>query len=287
MQDGKTPQAPLSYGPTGGDVPGDDVACSPLLSQFCHVKVCGLTHPDDIRLAQALGAGSLGVIHVPGTPRHVGLVEWLTLIQTLEQLPSPPRLTLVVQLPQERPQLADWADQVKQLVALGGNLVEAVQWHSFYDHHRRLGFSTLRSALAGLLTFFPDPFPPPILTFPYGHAGCPVSDEDWTWALAHSGVLGVKALLLDLPKTRVHPEYPKVDPGQDLDRLMSLAHQMGDHVPVWLAGGLTPENVLQRLRQFRPQGVDVASGVEATPGRKDEMQCRAFFDAVTQYCRNA
>ncbi|MFW6127363.1 MAG: phosphoribosylanthranilate isomerase [Thermodesulfobacteriota bacterium] len=50
--------------------------------------------------------------------------------------------------------------------------------------------------------------------------------------------------------------------------------------PVILAGGLTAANVAQAIKIAQPAGVDVASGVEAAPGKKDQERLREFFEAV-------
>jgi phosphoribosylanthranilate isomerase len=51
-------------------------------------------------------------------------------------------------------------------------------------------------------------------------------------------------------------------------------------IPLLLAGGLTPENVSEAVALVRPKGVDVASGVEAEPGRKDASLVRRFIDSA-------
>jgi phosphoribosylanthranilate isomerase len=51
-------------------------------------------------------------------------------------------------------------------------------------------------------------------------------------------------------------------------------------IPALLSGGLTSENVADGIAAVRPYGVDVASGVEASPGIKDPAKLEAFFAAV-------
>jgi phosphoribosylanthranilate isomerase len=63
----------------------------------------------------------------------------------------------------------------------------------------------------------------------------------------------------------------------------SLARGVRERVGfLMLAGGLTPDNVGKALSAVRPDAVDVSSGVESAPGRKDPVKVRAFLDAVAR-----
>jgi phosphoribosylanthranilate isomerase len=66
--------------------------------------------------------------------------------------------------------------------------------------------------------------------------------------------------------------------GQSFD--WDLVAKRRSKVPMILAGGLTAENVAGALELVTPYAVDVVSGVEAEPGRKDHAKVEAFLEAV-------
>jgi phosphoribosylanthranilate isomerase len=86
---------------------------------------------------------------------------------------------------------------------------------------------------------------------------------------------------------RYHTDYHLLDSsvrglrggsGQTWD--WELAAQRRSDVPVILSGGLTPENVADGIAAVRPYAVDVASGVEASPGVRDPAKAEAFVRAA-------
>jgi phosphoribosylanthranilate isomerase len=66
--------------------------------------------------------------------------------------------------------------------------------------------------------------------------------------------------------------------GQTVD--WGLAQEVAQSMPVVLAGGLTPVNVAEAITRVRPYGVDVSSGVELSPGKKDHNKVKAFIEAA-------
>lgn len=64
--------------------------------------------------------------------------------------------------------------------------------------------------------------------------------------------------------------------GQTTD--WTAAASLAKHLPLLLAGGLTPNNIAKAIQQVKPWGVDTASGVETSPGRKDIDKMLAFVN---------
>jgi phosphoribosylanthranilate isomerase len=107
------------------------------------------------------------------------------------------------------------------------------------------------------------------------------------------GVMSMKAFRVrDAESLKLLPAYPTdawlldaFTPGQlggtgeRFDWELAVeAQEFGR--PIFLAGGLTPENVGEAVRRVRPFGVDVSSGVESAPGQKDAAKVRAFIAAA-------
>lgn len=89
----------------------------------------------------------------------------------------------------------------------------------------------------------------------------------------YKGRAGVRGFVID-----AYSESAYGGTGQTTD--WSLAAEAAKTASILLAGGLTPENVGEAIIKVRPYGVDVSSGVEGAPGKKDHAKVKAFIQAV-------
>jgi len=112
---------------------------------------------------------------------------------------------------------------------------------------------------------------------------------------AQFGLMSIKAFrvsdessLLDLPRYGtdawlLDAYTPGVQGGTGQRFDWDLAVKARDQgKPIFLAGGLTPENVAEAVTKVRPFAVDVSSGVEQSPGKKDPAKVQAFINNVRQ-----
>lgn len=101
-----------------------------------------------------------------------------------------------------------------------------------------------------------------------------LKDRGTFLALAeYQGRANVRAFVLDAFSDQAYGGT-----GQTVD--WTLAAEAARASRVLLAGGLTPDNVAEAIRQVRPYGVDVSSGVEVRPGKKDHVKVRTFIEAA-------
>jgi phosphoribosylanthranilate isomerase len=114
-----------------------------------------------------------------------------------------------------------------------------------------------------------EEIPRPVFAVVHCDAGAPL-DVPATPALERC-----RAVLFDTA-------VPSMDGGSGRAFDWSLLAGRPWPIPFFVAGGLTPENVGRAVERLRPAGVDVASGVEASPGVKDPERMRRFFRAVRE-----
>lgn len=208
------------------------------------IKICGVTTPDDARAAVEAGADALGLNFFPQSPRFVPPAQ---ATEIAGAIPSDVARVGVFVEPEPRA-----AREIADRLAL-----EYVQLH-------------------GQVT--PEPFDElgparVIVAMPFSErrvAGIRASVASWR----ASGRLPA-ALLLDADRAGQHGGTGATI---DWELAAELVRELPD-LPVVLAGGLTPENVGQAVSVVRPHAVDVASGVESSPGRKDGDKLRRFMAA--------
>ena len=183
-------------------------------------------------------------------------------------------------------------EDAEAAVAFGANALGFVLWPASPRH-------TTTEAVAAIVRHLP-PFVTPVGVFVNPSADDLAGAADSGLRLAQVHGL-VPAGVLRLPVLRaVHLSSTgdAIEPNVGDDTVLLDAHDPIRHggtgqTVAWtraravaakrrivLAGGLTPLNVREAIAMVRPYAVDVASGVEVTPGIKDHLRLRAFMDAV-------
>ena len=213
------------------------------------VKVCGITNLDDARMAVQAGADALGFIFVENTPRFVTPEQVGPIVRRL-----PPFVTAVGVF-WDHP-----AGHVKAVVEACG--LGAIQFHGDETPEDCQGYSvpvikTIKLPPAGTI----DGLPEYRVTERFG-------------AFLYRKV--VAAYLLDSQARWSEGEGREPVEWRSI-RVMGQMSPPESRVPIILSGGLTPDNVAAAVEIVRPHAVDVNSGVEARPGRKDADKVRRFL----------
>jgi len=207
------------------------------------VRICGITQLEDAVAAVAAGADLLGLNFYPPSPRYIAPGACAAILQVLARQAAPVTCVGVfVNTPPAR--VAAILDECGLAQAqLSGDEPPAD-----LELLGERAFKALRPASLESLTAQVSRYPSRSLT------------PAWLVDAYRPGQYGGTGAVAD----------------------WSLARALAERAPVLLAGGLRPENVVQAIRQVRPWGVDVASGVESAPGRKDRRKMEAFIHAAHQ-----
>jgi len=214
------------------------------MSARTRIKLCGFTRAEDVQTAVAAGTDALGMIFFAKSPRA------LSLPQARELRRGVPAFVDVVALfvDADPSYVQDVIDSVSpDLLQFHGNEspAECERYGKRYMRAFRVGSPGLDSA-EDLL------------------AECRRYDSASAWLFdSHSAGYGGSGHGFDLS-------------------LLKAVREAADARPVVLAGGLSPANVVDGIRQVRPYAVDVSSGIEDAPGLKSATKIQAFTRAVSE-----
>ncbi len=226
-----------------------------------HVKICGVTTPDDAEMVAAAGADAIGLNFVSGSPRQLGL---------------PQARRVAAAIPAGILRVGVFAGTAAaEVLRIARDLrLDAVQLHGHLDGAREpvdppercgelSGLTVIRAVR--LDTSRPD-------------ADGLAAARKWLAAAAAAG-RGPAMVIVDAAVSRGTAAGQLGGTGELVD-WAALARAGCLSVPMAVAGGLTPENVAEAIRVTGLSAVDTASGVETAPGRKDPRKVRAFVAAA-------
>ena len=209
------------------------------------MKICGLTREEDLAVAVAAGADAVGfLVGVTSSPRNLTLERAKTLLKHVPVFID----SVVVTAPKNIEWLLEVCERLKP---------SAIQIHG----KDQLDSSEIQETITGMR----------LIKTVY------VTED----ALNEKVIDDLKlfdAVLLDSFSMEQYGGTGKVHDW-------TLSKQIRENVapvPVILAGGLKPENIKEAILAVEPYAVDVASGVEASPGIKDPKKVRAFVENAKQ-----
>ena len=211
------------------------------------IKICGTTNLEDALTAVDAGADALGFVFYEKSPRKIAVEAAGKIAAKVP--PGTEKVGVFVEEPLEK---------ILLTVAQAG--LTAAQLHG--DQYLEPGFLQQLKNIRDLKVFLVVPAEK-------------ISNPDW---LKTSG-LGVSAVFVDSGTPQLPGGTGRVF---DWSAAAPGIEAISKNANVVVAGGLTPANVAEAIHILKPWGVDVASGVEARPGKKDPQKIRAFVEAVRQ-----
>ena len=210
------------------------------------IKICGVTTAEDARLAADSGADAVGLNFYPKSPRFITPTQAASIVRALPAFTAP--VGVFVGMP------------LRQVCAMAYQL-----------------------GLRGVQTY--DERPSAEDAFPFAHVPAFRVKDARGLQDAFAGSSKRPRSWAAVPRRCSSTRSSKgkwVEPDKGLPGICLRGFDPG--VPLILAGGLTPENVAEAIEVVRPWGIDVASGVESTPGRKDPAKMARFVKIAQRRC---
>jgi len=236
------------------------------------VKICGCMRIDDALAAKDAGADFVGLVFAPKSRRRLDIEEAQAIVaalglplRELEQ-PEPPPLY-------HGPEgdAVEWcrhgADALDRLLARKRPLTVGV-----FEDQPMEDVNTIADE-AGL-----------DLVQLSGHepwADCLMANRQVVKAVGAPSGVSAREVLVGIEAGTAIACLLDTSRGRGIEMDRDVAAAVAARLPIWLAGGLAPDNVGAIIRDVRPWAVDVSSGVE-TAGAKDAAKIRAFIHAAEQ-----
>lgn len=214
------------------------------------IKICGVRDAATARIAADAGADLIGLVFAEASPRRITVAEARTIRASLPSHVEP--VALFVDHP---------IDSIRSICDATG--ISTVQLHGGEKPEIVEKLRPLRVIKA-----------------------LSAKQDDWANVVSEWKAVApqLAAVLCDAPPPPDADKGFRGGHGQVFDwNALAAAKRSGFFTgfpPMFLAGGLTPDNVALAIRSVRPEGVDVSSGVESARGIKDPALIRAFCDAV-------
>ncbi|MGA7893529.1 MAG: phosphoribosylanthranilate isomerase [Candidatus Sulfotelmatobacter sp.] len=239
------------------------------------IKICGMTNLEDALTAVEAGADAVGFVFYEKSPRNIGVEAAREIVEKLPE--SVEKIGVFVNGSEPNPLdvLLDAGLTGTQNYFLGANGKEPV------GGAKAIEVSLLpkraRFLMALPLNLLGDEEQVPTIEFDFTRWGKNLPEG----ISIPEGLMDT--FVLDSGDLRMPGGTGKTF---DWERALPIAEAMRrGGVKLVVAGGLTAENVAEAIGILKPWGVDVASGVEARPGKKDPEKVRAFVKAVREIDR--
>lgn len=209
------------------------------------VKICGFTRAEDVKIACSLGADMVGTILVPKSPRYVPVEKAREILNAADEGVA----KVAVFMPKAPEDVEEIARKLKP---------DYLQLHLTFPVNELRELKERIEAKVIVVAPVPRKIERPLDIINRAIAIARVADF----------------VLIDTKGPH--------GGGTGLTHEWGLSTEIRDAVdkPVFLAGGLNPSNVERAIKMVRPYGVDVATGVESSPGKKDAKLMREFIESA-------